>query len=315
MKHSNHSITRSVLSLFIMVLLFQCVATQIRANDKTSPPYELLTADVDSYQVVIHGKDGTWKWVYDKVRCIDTWLLSNDQILIAYLPSAKTQNKGGVRIVSKSKKILFDYPLDEEVMSCCPLPNGNILFTENKKGVLSELTRQGKILRQIPLKSKGMGHKSVRFIRLTPQNTILAAECYSNIIREYNWQGEVINTFPLKMAYAATRLANGHTLVTGYEPAQVVQFDKTGKIIWKANIDQLTSQGVDFGKNVHFCEIVQLPSGNILIANCQRKNTVGQTVVVEFTPQMKLIRQWKSSYTTKGITAAKPILALPKPVN
>jgi hypothetical protein len=315
MKHSNHSITRSVLSLFIMVLTFHGVVSECGANDKTSPPYELLTADVDSYQVVIHGNDGTRKWVYDKVRAIDTWLLSHDQILIAYLPSAKTQNKGGVRIVSKSKKVLFDYPLDDEVMSCCPLPNGNILFTENKKGLLSELTRQGKILRQIPLKSKGMGHKSVRFIRLTPQNTVLAAECYSNIIREYNWQGEVINSFPLQMAYAATRLANGHTLVTGYEPAQVVEFDKTGKIIWKANIDQLTPQGVDFGKNVHFCEVVRLPSGNILIANCQRKNTVGQTVVVEFTPQMKLIRQWKSSKTSKGITAAKPILASSKPVN
>ena len=109
-----------------MVFIFQCVASESRANDKASPPYELLTADVDSYQVVIYGKDGTSKWVYDKVRCIDTWLLSHDEILIAYLPSAKTQNKGGVRVVSKSKKVLFDYPLDDEVMSCCPLPNGKI---------------------------------------------------------------------------------------------------------------------------------------------------------------------------------------------
>ncbi len=66
--------------------------------------------------------------------------------------------------------------------------------------VLSEISRAGKIHRQITLKAKGMGHETVRQIRLTPQDTVLAAEFYSNIVREYKWSGEVLREFALSAA-------------------------------------------------------------------------------------------------------------------
>ena len=303
-----------LLATIVFVLVFSASAavhhnaTESKPSVGSSDTYELITANLGSGQVTIYDKDCVERWTYGDVASIDAWGLKNDEILIAYLPSPKTEEKGGVRIVSKDKKTVFDYPIQDEVMSCVPMDNGNILIAECKKGVLSELTREGKILRQITLKSKGMGHKTVRNIRLTPQNTILAAECYSHIVREYNWAGEILNEFNLQMAYSSHRLANGNTLVAGYKPAEIVEFDREGKIVWTFDISKLKGQNVDFGKTILFGEAMRLPSGNTLITNYNKKNQVGQTMVVEVTPQMEVVRQWKATAKTKGVLAAKPLL-------
>jgi hypothetical protein len=302
---------KSAFAVFAAAVFALVLIAGAEAPGDASGDYELLTANLGSGQVTIYDKDRVERWTYDGVSPIDAWRLKNDEILIAYLPSRKTGGKGGVRIVSKDKKVVLDYPINDEVMSCVPMAGGNILFTECKKGVLSELTRDGKILRQITLKSKGMGHRTVRNIRITPQNTILAAECYSHVVREYDWAGKILNEFKLKMAYSSQRLANGNTLVAGYKPARVVEFNRDGKIVWEFDIGKLKSQGVDFGNNVPFGEARRLPCGNTLVTSYNRKNKVGQAVVVEVTPKMKLLRQWKATAKSKGAIAAKP-LPLPK---
>ena len=87
---------------------------------------------------------------------------------------------------------------------------------------------------------------------MTPQNTVLVAECYSHKLREYDFSGKALKQWNLTMAYSASRLANGNTLISGYKPAQLAEFDLSGKEVWALSADDLPAelnigrQGPDF---------------------------------------------------------------------
>jgi len=266
--------------------------------------YDFIIADVDAHEVVRYTRKGERLWVYGGVRAIDAWLLPDGEFLIAYLPSEKTAGKGGVRIVGKDKKIIMDHPVDDEVMSALVLPNGNILFTECGAGRLTELDRAGKVIRSFDVKAKGMGHKTVRLIRMTPENTILAAECYSHILREYSLEGRFIREFPLTMAYCGYRLDNGNTLISGYNPPCVMEVDADQKVVWELTAKDLPE---DMGL-VNFCEVHRLPDGNTLVSNCIRRSVEQKAVLFEVTPEKKVIWQLRDSMRVKGVTAVKPLL-------
>lgn len=294
-------ITIAVIFIIITVLSFA-------QNNKSggmlgTAQYDFIVADVDAYEVVRYAANGERQWVYSEVRAIDVWLLANDEVLIAYLPSEKTADKGGVRIVNKEKKILMDHQIDDEVMSCLLLPNGNIMFTETNAGKLTEITRDGKIIRSFVVLAKGMGHKTVRFIRITPENTILAAECYSHLVREYSLEGHFIREFNVEMAYCACRLNNGNTLISGYNPPQIVEMSPKGEQVWQLSPKDLPG---DLGL-VNLCEVHRLPNGNTLVSNCIRQTGTNKTVLFEITPDKMLVWQLKDSMYIKGITAVKPI--------
>ena len=268
-----------------------------------SAGYDFITADNSACEVVKYSGKGERTWIYPGVKAIDVWPLPKDEVLIAYLPSDKTSGKGGVRIVDKDKKIVMDHQVDDEVMSCMVLPNGNILFTENKAGKLTELDRKGKMIRSFDVKAKGMGHKTVRFIRLTSENTILAAECYSHVVREYSIEGRLIREFKHKMSFSAYRLANGNTLISGYTPPHIVELNPKGDVVWELSAKDLPG---DMGF-AHFCEVNRLPNGNTLVAARLRKTQENKTVVFEITPDKKLVWQLRDSTRLKGLLAVKPI--------
>jgi len=275
------------------------------AQDSTPHPpadYDFVVADVDAHEVVRYARDGTRTWVYTEVRAIDAWPLPGGEMLMAYLPSERTSGQGGVRIVGRDKRTVMDHPVDDEVMSCLLLPNGNILFTECQAGRLTELDRTGKVLRSFDVKAKGRGHQTVRFIRLTPEHTILAAECYSHVLREYSLEGRFIREFELQMAYCGYRLDNGNTLISGYQPPRIVELDPEQRVVWELSGKDLPA---DMGL-VNFCEVHRLPNGNTLVSNCIRSNVPDQAVLFEVSPDKNVVWQFRDSMRIKGVTAVKP---------
>ena len=72
-------------------------------------------------------------------------------------------------------------------------------------------------------------------------------------------------------------------------------------------MDKLKEQGIDFGKVIQFCEVTRLPNGNTLIVNCSRRESIGKTMIVEVTSDMKVVRQWKAGKTNIGMISAKPL--------
>jgi hypothetical protein len=271
-----------------------CNISPTRVDDYVLPGY-------DSKQVVRYSRDGNCTWVYDKrLHAIDATPLNDNKILVAYLPSEFTDNKGGVRIIDKNGRAIFDYSLKDEVMSCLPLDNGNILFVECHSGRISELNLDGKIVHSFDVKAKGMGHRTVRMIRMTPQNTILAGECYSNILREYTREGKLIREFPLEMAYGGYRLENGNTLITGYSPGRVIEVDKKGNIVWEVSVKELPEDM----KIAHFVEAIRLDNGNTLIRTSPAYYNKDVVMLFEVTPDKKVV--WKIRNTkVNGLHIAK----------
>jgi hypothetical protein len=274
-------------------------------TNAVKPGFAFIACDVDTYEITRFNAAGEPVWVYSQVRPIDAWPMAGGSVLVAYLPSPRTDKKGGVRLIGADKQTLFDYPYNDEIMSCQPLTNGNILINECDSGRVTEIDRQGKPIRSFDVKAKGQGHKTARFIRLTPQNSVLVGECYSHKLREYDFTGNVLKEWDLPMAYSASRLANGNTLISGYKPAQLAEVDPAGKTAWKLTAADLPAE-LNIGS---FCESTRLANGNTLIACASRSSKPGARVVfLEVSPDKKVVWKQMEPSHTRETTALKPIL-------
>ncbi len=259
------------------------------AGTNAAPPgYAFIACDVDTYEITRFNAAGEPVWVYSLVRPIDAWPMPDGSVLVSYLPSPRTDNKGGVRLIDANKQTIFDFAYNDEIMSCQPMTNGNILINECGAGRITEIDRAGKSLRSFNVQAKGKGHQTARFIRLTPQDTVLVAECYSHKLREYDFTGKTLKEWDLPMAYSASRLANGNTLISGYKPAHLAEVDPAGKTVWT-----LTAADLPLGLNIgSFCESTRLASGNTLIACASRSSRPGPRVVyLEVSPDKRVV--WK----------------------
>jgi hypothetical protein len=291
--------SRTVLPAILLLGALCPGAFPADAGGEAAPiPYRLVVADIDTCEIVKYGTDGKPCWTYPGVKPLDVWPLEDDAVVIAYPPSKLTDNRGGVRIVNAKREVVFDKSFQDEIMSCQPLPGGTILLTENKAGRLTEVTREGKVVRSFDVKAKGMGHKTVRFIRLTPQDTILAAECYSHLLREYKRDGTFLREFKLTMAFCGRRLPDGHTLLSGYRPGRVVEFDKDGTIVWDlAATDLPAACGLSI-----FGEAHRLPNGNTLISGYGGAGGKRVSSVLEVTPEKKVVWRLKDPARRKVLS-------------
>jgi hypothetical protein len=60
----------------------------------------------------------------------------------------------------------------------------------------------------------------------------------NNRVVEYDSQGQMVREIQFPRPVAATRLANGHTLITSMEPNRgVVELDAQGKQVWEYRLE------------------------------------------------------------------------------
>lgn len=279
----------ALLSLSLGAFLFSADAFAAEsAALRMQPGYGFIACDVDTYEISRFNERGDVVWTYTQVRPIDAWPMADGAVLVSYLPSARTGNKGGVRLVAPDGHTVFDHSYNDEIMSCQPMANGNILINECGAGRITEITAQGKTVRSFEVVAKGKGHQTARFIRLTPQNTVLVAECYSHKLREYEFSGKVVAEWTLTMAYSASRLTNGNTLISGYKPAALAEVNPAGQTVWTMSAADLPAD-LNIGS---FCESTRLSNGNTLIACASRSSKPGSRVVyLEVTPEKRVA--WK----------------------
>ena len=70
-----------------------------------------VTADPQTGRVTGFDRFGEPVWVYTRVRPLGAWRFDDGSVLVPYLPSAPTGNRGGVRLVSEAKHTLLDFRL------------------------------------------------------------------------------------------------------------------------------------------------------------------------------------------------------------
>jgi hypothetical protein len=249
------------------------------------PKYDFVFADFAKGEVCVVDKKGKIKRLFKAQNPNDVWALPNGEVLFAW--------RGGVKVYDNSGQLSFEWISSagrDEIHTCQPLADGNILIAQNGLSRLIEVNREGKIVKEIPVKSKNDNlHMRFRMCRKLANGNYLCMVSCDSEIREVDSKGNtvrVIKDLPgVKMAkaHAVTRLANGNTLFSTGAGAMAVEVDSQDKIVWKLERADLPEIKMGFMTGLH-----RLPNGNTVISFYQ-----GSHHVIEVTPEKKLIWKWR----------------------
>ncbi|SFH73192.1 beta-propeller domain-containing protein [Planctomicrobium piriforme] len=243
----------------------------------------------------ILGESGEELWNAGKPAARDGFVLPNGNVLIAWSDE--------VRELTRDHQTVFHYTLsggNKEIGTAQRLANGNTLIAElGQQPRLLEVTPTGAIAVQFPLQPEtDNAHMQTRMARKLPNGNYLVPHLLAFAVKEYSPTGEVVHKFPTDLTelggrtaenwpFTVIRLDNGHTLVNLTHGNKTVEFDPTGRVVWKVGND-------DFPTEKPFddpCGGQRLPNGNTVIASY---HAAGDAIkVFEVTPDKQIV--WKYS--------------------
>ena len=240
----------------------------------------------------------------------DAVLLSNGSVLYAH--------QHGITLMDADKKVLWRYetPEGRETHTARPIGKERVVFVENgakpRCVVVNVVT--GATEREFPLEvgnPKGV-HGQFRHAELTPAGTLLVAHMDHGKVSEYDDHGKELWTVPFPGPWSATRLADGHTLITSTK--LIREIDPDGKTVWECTPADLP------GKDIRGFQVsVRLPNGNTLINNWV--NSWSESLdpdkvpeqAYEITPDKKIVWTLKAWKAPNNLGPSTTIQILDKP--
>jgi len=260
-------------------------------------PYACLLSEHAHDRVALLDERGAVVWDYSVPHPQDAWLLPNGNLLTTYYQ--------GVREVTREKQIVWEYKTEKpnEIPSCQPLPDGNVLIGIVGECRLIEVNRQGAIVHEVRLATTvKQPHAQFRMCRKTPAGTYLVPFMAEGAVREYDATGKVIREFPREPnPIAALRLPNGNTLISA--GGAVTEYDGENHIVWRVDGEWLPA--IQLGI---LAGLQRLPNGNTIVCNWNTRDN-GDKVgahVFEVTPDKRIV--WKITGTQFGQVAQCQIL-------
>lgn len=260
-------------------------------------PYACLIAEHAHDRVALLNERGEVVWEYSVPHPQDAWMLPNGNILTTYYQ--------GVREVTRAKQIVWEYKTAKpnEIPSCQPLPNGNVLIGIVGECRLIEVNRRGEIVHEVRLTTtEKKPHAQFRMCRQTPEGTYLVPFTAEGAVREYDATGKVLREFPRESSpVAALRLPNGNTLISA--AGAVTEYDADDNIVWRVDAEWFPD--IQFGT---LAGLQRLPNGNTIICNWNTRDT-GDRVgahIFEVTPDKRIV--WQVAGTNIGQVAQCQIL-------
>ncbi len=265
-----------------------------------SPGHAFACTDYTQGKVFLVAADGTIEWEYEAKNCNDLWVLPNGNLLF---------NTGrGVKEVTRSKQVVFDYQSKSEIYACQRLANGNTFVGECSSGRLLEIEPSGKIAKEIRLLPEGKdgGHLYMRNARRLSDGHYLVTHYGEQVVREYDATGKVVLTIPAAGGpHSVARLPNGHTLITcGDRPggSRVFEVDRAGQTVWQVQGDDLPGITLKFIAGFH-----RLPNGNTVIANWLGHGQFGKAPhAIEITRDKRVV--WSFADHTKMRTLSSVLI-------
>ncbi|HTB79918.1 MAG TPA: hypothetical protein VK717_03425 [Opitutaceae bacterium] len=261
-------------------------------------------------QTIFLIRDGKVAWTYsiptytaptpdhpkgDLSEFDDIHLLSNGNVLYA----AKTS----VTEITSDKKIVWNYdcPKGTECHSAQPIGLDKVFLCLNglpaRALLINIKTGQVEMEHELPIKSPNDPksiHGEFRHIRMTKAGTYLIAALGLGKVIEYDKDWKEIWSCPAPSAWAAVRLKNGNTLISGNQNGYVREVNPKGEIVWEINKDDLP--GIPL---YTVQEVDRLANGNTIICNWGgsiRKEDWDKVVqLIEVTPDKKVawaLYQW-----------------------
>jgi hypothetical protein len=190
----------------------------------------------------------------------DCTMLSNGNIVFS--------RQFGASEITPDKRIAWNYdgPPKTEIHTTFPVGKDKVLIMQNgnpAKALLIE-KKTGRIVHEQILATRSPDgiHGQFRHIRMTKSGTLLVAHMDLGKVVEYDKDGREIWSCDAPSVWAAVRLKNGNTLLSGNQRGYVREVNKQGKTVWEINKDDLPGFPLFTVQ-----EVSRLANGNTLINN------------------------------------------------
>ena len=249
-------------------------------------------------------REGKMEWTYPlsaRDQLEDCTMLSSGTIVFA--------RGTGASIVRQDKKIIWNYnaPAGTEIHSASPIDRDRVLVMQNGDPAMVMVinTLSGSVEQQVALDTGNAKNPRGQFghVRLTPAGNYLAAHMDLSKVVEYTPDGRAVWGVKAESPWAAVRLRNGNTLISGGESAYVREIDKSGKTVWELDKNDLAGFPLE---NVR--EVSRLSNGNTLINNyAPDGEKSGAAQLIEVTPDKKVVWALRD-YQTLGPATSTQLL-------
>jgi hypothetical protein len=271
----------SIFALIFVLFFSEVIIAQ--TNRQSVIRHSFVCTDYTQGKVFIISASGKVEWEYPAENCNDVWILPNGNLLF---------NTGrGVKEVTRSKKVIFNYESKSEIYACQRLSNGNTFIGECNSGRLLEVSPEGRIIKEIRLLPEGIdgGHSYMRNARKLENGNYLVAHYGLDKVCEYDSLGNKLTEIPITGGpHSVIRLPNGNTLISCSDhngDPRVVEVDKNGTIVWQLSKNELTGIELKFMSGMQ-C----LPNGNLLLTNWLGHNQFGKAPhAFEITREKKVV--------------------------
>jgi len=288
------------------VLLFCLVTTLLQAqpplpgNGLNQHPFlycgEMQDKGKTDQKMVI-VRNGKVDWTYSipaKEEYGDCTRLSNGNIVFS--------RRLRVSEVTPEKTIVWNYEaaLNSEIHTAQPIDLDRVLIMQNGDPALLMILNKtnGRIEKELrlPVRRKDNPHGQFRHVRMTTAGTFLVAHMDLGKVVEYDGDGKEIWSIAAPSAWAAIRLKNGNTLISGNQHGYVREVNTKGETVWEINKNDLP--GIPL---YSVQEVSRLANGNTLINNWagglpqEKWSEVVQ--LIEVTPDKKVVwalRDWQN---------------------
>ena len=215
-------------------------------------------------------------WEYD-----DIWLLSNGNILFSRMQYAAE--------ITPQKKVVWrlDAPKGTEIHTVQPIGLDKVLLIRNgtppRMMLINKKTGVTEIDRVIPDAGTNV-HGQFRRWRQTASGTYLASFLSKAKVVEYDQNFNEIWSYSISAPWAAVRLHNGNTLITGEKDEVTREVNPKGETVWEFNLKTDLPPGISF-KGSQSC--VRLANGNTVI--CSRGGNGANCQLIEVTPDKRVV--------------------------
>ena len=266
-----------ILSLACLLLL---TAPRVQAQ------HPFLCTDSYAGKVAMVSADGKIEWEYACGAPQDCWRLPNGNYLFCHVHGALE--------MTSDKKTVWEYKAgtNTEVHACQPLPGGRVLVMECGPCRIVEIDRDGKIAKEIKLTVPPPNvrlHDQFRGVRKTQEGHYFVCRKGEHIVEELDGDGKSLRQIKVPGdVHEVVPLPDGHLLIACGDGHKVIELDKTEKVVWELNENDLPGNPLRL-----MAGLQRLPNGNTILCNWLGHGHVGddQAHCFEITPDKKIV--WK----------------------
>jgi len=299
----------------LIALTPDAAAAQETVKDATSPSARLLSLPGkgleqhpflycgewqqrgQTEQTIYLIRDGKVAWSYSipaGEELGDCTQLSNGNILFS--------RRLGASEITPDKRIVWNYdaPPHTEIHTAYPVGKDRVLLMQNgNPAQLLLINKSSGVVEKelvLPTGRPENAHGQFRHVRMTRAGTFLVAHMDLGRVVEYEPDGKQIWSVAAPSAWAAVRLKNGNTLISGNQHGYVREVSSKGDTVWEINKNDLP------GITLYTVqEVDRLANGNTVICNWPGSLPTADwpavVQVIEVTPDKKVVwalRDWNS---------------------